>query len=56
MIVTPKAIAPTVIGTLVEPGGATVANNAGKNAVSIVPMFCAIAMPETRARVGNSSG
>jgi len=54
--VTPKASAPTVSGTFVEPGGASVANKAGKNAVSMVPMFWAIAMPETRARVGNSSG
>ena len=56
MAVTPKANAPTVSGTLAEPGGATVANSAGNSAVSIVPMFCAIAMPETRARVGKSSG
>ena len=55
-MVTPNAITPTVKGTLVQPGGATVANKAGKNAVSIVPIFWAIAMPETRARVGNSSG
>ena len=56
MAVMPKARAPTVIGTLAEPGGATVANSAGSSAVSIVPTFCAIAMPETRARVGKSSG
>jgi hypothetical protein len=54
--VTPKASAPTINGTFVEPGGATVANKAGKNAVSIVPMSWAIATPETRARVGNNSG
>jgi hypothetical protein len=54
MIVMPKANAPIVSGTFEEPGGATVANSAGKSAVSIVPMFCAMAMPETRARVGKS--
>ena len=56
MIVTPKAIAPTISGTLVEPGGATVANSAGSSAVMVVPMFCAIAIAETRVRVGKSSG
>ena len=56
MIVTPKTNAPIVSGTFEEPGGATVANSAGKSAVSIVPMFCAMAMPETLARAGKSSG
>ena len=52
----PKAIAPTVIGIFADPGGATVANNAGNSAVIVVPVFCAIAMAVTRARVGNNSG
>ncbi len=56
MTVTPKAKAPIVSGTLAEPGGATAAKSAGRSAVSMVPMFCAIAIPETRARVGKSSG
>ena len=56
MIVMPNVIAPIVIGTLVEPGGATEANSAGSSAVMVVPMFCEIAMAVTRVRVGNSSG
>jgi hypothetical protein len=56
MIVTPKANAPIVMGTFDEPGGATAAKTAGKSAVSIVPMFWAVAMPETRARLEKSSG
>ena len=56
MMVMPKAMAPTVSGTLVEPGGATVANSAGSSAVIVVPMFCEIAIAETRLRVWNSSG
>jgi hypothetical protein len=54
--VTPKVIAPTVSGMLDEPGGATVAKSAGSSAVMVVPMFCEIAMAETRVLVWNSSG
>jgi hypothetical protein len=43
-------------GTLVEPGGATAANKAGRSAVMVVPTFCEIAIAETRVRVWNSSG
>ncbi|MNW09272.1 hypothetical protein D3C71_2062300 [compost metagenome] len=39
---------PTTSGMLSEPGGATRANSAGSMAVSMVPMFCAMAMAETR--------
>src|SRR3977135_3244555 len=56
MIVMPKAMAPTVTGMLAEPGGATVANSAGRRAVVVVPTFWEIAIAETRVRVGNSSG
>src|SRR5215468_8197034 len=54
--VMPKAIAPTVTGILAEPGGATAANRAGSRAVMVVPIFCDIAIADTRVRVGNSSG
>src|ERR1700748_3593303 len=43
-----KAMAPTVNGTLVDPGGATVAKSAGSRAVMVVPTFCEIAIAETR--------
>ena len=56
MQVMAKAIEPTTSHTLVEPGGATVANSAGSRAVIVVPMFCEIAIDDTRVRVGNSSG
>ncbi|CKS81636.1 Uncharacterised protein [Mycobacterium tuberculosis] len=49
-------MAPTVNHTLVEPGGATAANSAGSSAVKVVPMFCEMAMADTRLRVRNSSG
>src|SRR4029077_7739541 len=48
MVVMPRAMQPTVNGTLVEPGGATVANSAGNNGVIVVPVFCEIAIAETR--------
>ena len=45
---------PTMSGTF-DPGGATVAKMAGRNAVTIVPRFCETANAVTRVRVGNSS-
>ena len=45
-----------VSGTFVDPGGATAAKSAGSSAVMVVPMFCEIAIAETRVRVGKSSG
>jgi len=55
MIATPNVSEPTIIGTF-DPGGARIANTAGIMAVSMVPMFCAIATAVTRIRAGNSSG
>ena len=51
-----QAMAPTVSQMLSAPGGATAVKRAGSIAVMAVPTFCAIAMAETRVRVGNSSG
>ena len=44
-----------ISGTLVDPGGATTAKTVGRNAAMARPMFCEIANPVTRVRVGNSS-
>ncbi len=61
MIVTANASEPMMNGMLFDPGGATAANSAGKSAVIVVPMFCAIAIAETREPAsgtvpGRSSG
>jgi len=46
---------PMISGTLLDPGGATIANTVGRNATMVRPMFCERANPVTRVRVGNSS-
>jgi hypothetical protein len=51
-----NVIAPMVIGMSTAPGGATATNSAGSSAVTKMPRFCEIAMPDTRTRVGNISG
>ena len=56
MAVMMKVIEPIVIGTFVEPGGATATKRAGSSAVTSVPRFWEMAIPETRVRVGNISG
>ena len=40
---------------MADPGGAMIAKIVGRNAVMARPMFCEIANPVTRVRVGNSS-
>ena len=52
----PSVALPTMSGTLL-PGGAMATNSGATIApVIMVPVFCAIAMPETRVWAGNNSG
>ena len=55
MTVMPKQRPPMISGTLVDPGGATTAKSVGRKATMVRPMFCEMANPVTRVRVGNSS-
>ena len=48
MTATPSVMLPIVKGMLLEPGGATAVNSAGRKALMAVPMFCPIAIAETR--------